>query len=106
MSQGHRSLSSSRLYDPQQDSLRALGSARAVYGRTNSGTLNEKFLNSIMTPGVFSSFTALDRYIDACLTLPESPPQLHNTYSTPAENIAGIVGCTVTPNRDPQTGGF
>lgn len=76
----------------------------------NSGTLNEKFLNAILKPGVFSSLTlrtALDRYIDACLTLPGSPPpQLHNTYSTLAENIAGVVGCTVTLNRDPQTGGF
>ena len=76
----------------------------------NSGTLNETFLNAIMKPGVFSSLTlriALDRYIDACLTLPGSPPsQLLNTYTTLSENIVGVVGCTVTLNRDPQTGGF
>ena len=76
----------------------------------NTGTLNEKFLNAILKPGVFSSLTlriALDRYIDACLTLPGSPPpQLLNTYSTLSEHIAGVVGCTVTLNRDPQTGGF
>jgi len=76
----------------------------------NPGSLNEKFLKAVMKPGVFSSLTlrtALDRYIDACLTLPGSPPpQLVNTYSTLCENIAAVVGCTVTLNRDPQTGGF
>lgn len=74
------------------------------------GSLNEKFLKAIMKPGVFSSITlqtALDRYTDACLTLPgPPPPQLVNTYTTLCENISAVVGCTVTLNRDPQTGGF
>ncbi|KAF9535022.1 nucleoporin Nup120/160-domain-containing protein [Crepidotus variabilis] len=76
----------------------------------STGSLTEKFLNAIMKPGVFSSLTlrtALDRYIDACLSLPgPPPPQLVNTYSSLCEHIAAVVGCTVTLNRDPQTGGF
>lgn len=74
------------------------------------GSLNEKFLTAVMKPGVFSSITlrtALDRYTDACLTLPGPPPLLLvNTYTTLCENISAVIGCTVTLNRDPQTGGF
>jgi nuclear pore complex protein Nup160 len=74
------------------------------------GSLTEKFLNAIMKPGVFSSLTlrtALDKYVDACLSIPgPPPPQLLNTYSNLTENIAAVVGCTVTLNRDHQTGGF
>ncbi|CAA7259487.1 unnamed protein product [Cyclocybe aegerita] len=74
------------------------------------GSLTEKFLDAVMKPGVFSSLTlrtALDKYVDACLSLPGSPPpQLLNTYATLCENIAAVVGCTVTLNRDPLTGGF
>jgi nuclear pore complex protein Nup160 len=75
-----------------------------------TGSLTEIFLKNIMKPGVFSSFTlrtALDKYIDACLSLPgPPPPQLLNSHSTLCEKIAAVVGCTVTLNRDPQTGGF
>ncbi|KAF9057494.1 nucleoporin Nup120/160-domain-containing protein [Panaeolus papilionaceus] len=75
-----------------------------------SGSMSEKFLQAIMRPGIFSSLTlrtALDRYIDACLSLPGSAPsQLLQTYPTLCENIAAVVGCTVTLNRDPHTGGF
>ncbi|KAF9481999.1 hypothetical protein BDN70DRAFT_875624 [Pholiota conissans] len=74
------------------------------------GSLSEKFLEAIMKPGIFSSLTlrtALDKYVDACLSIPgPPPPQLLNTYSTLCENIAAVVGCTVALNRDPQTGGF
>ena len=75
-----------------------------------TGSLTEIFLKNIMKPGVFSTFTlrtALDKYIDACLSLPgPPPPQLLNSYATLCEKIAAVVGCTVTLNRDPQTGGF
>ena len=75
-----------------------------------TGSLTEIFLKNVMKPGVFSSLTlrtALDKYIDACLSLPgPPPPQLLNSYATLCERIAAVVGCTVTLNRDPQTGGF
>ena len=75
-----------------------------------TGSLTEIFLKNIMKPGVFSSLTlrtAVDKYVDACLSLPGSPPpQLLNSYATLCEKIAAVVGCTVTLNRDPQTGGF
>ena len=74
------------------------------------GSLTSKFLQAIMKPGVFSSLTlrtALDKYVDACLSIPgPPPPQLLQSYSSLCENIAAVVGCTVTLNRDPQTGGF
>lgn len=74
------------------------------------GSLTAKFLQAIMKPGVFSSLTlrtALDKYVDACLSIPgPPPPQLLQSYSSLCENIASVVGCTVTLNRDPQTGGF
>ena len=75
-----------------------------------TGSLTEIFLKNIMKPGVFSSFTlrtALDKYIEACLSLPgPPPPQLLNSHATLCEKIAAVVGSTVTLNRDPQTGGF
>ena len=75
-----------------------------------TGSLTEKFLKNIMKPGVFSSLTlrtALDKYVDTCLSLPGPPPsQLLNSYATLCEKIATVIGCTVTLNRDPQTGGF
>jgi len=74
------------------------------------GSLTDKFLGAIMKPGVFSSLTlqtALDRYIDACCSLPgPAPPQLSQTYTSLAESIAAVVGCTVTLNCEPTTGGF
>jgi len=75
-----------------------------------TGSLTEKFLQNVMKPGVFSSLTlrtALDKYVDACLSLPGPPPsQLLSSYATLCEKIAAVIGCTVTLNRDPQTGGF
>ena len=72
------------------------------------GSLTEKYLGVIMKPGMFSSLTlrtAIEQYMDACLSLPgPPPPQLLTTYPTICENIAAVVGCTVTLNRDPQTG--
>lgn len=72
------------------------------------GSLTEKYLAVIMKPGMFSSLTlrtAIEQYMDACLSLPGPPsPQLLTTYPTICENIAAVVGCTVTLNRDPQTG--
>lgn len=72
------------------------------------GSLTDKFFEAIMRPGVFSALTlrtAIDQYTDACLSLPgPPPPQLATTYATIGENIAAVVGCTVSLNRDPQTG--
>ncbi|KAF8914143.1 nucleoporin Nup120/160-domain-containing protein [Gymnopilus junonius] len=74
------------------------------------GSLTEKYLAAILKPGVFSSLTlrtALDRYTDACLSIPGPPaPQLTHTYASLHENIASVVGCTVTLNRETQTGGY
>lgn len=72
------------------------------------GSLTEKYIEALMRPGVFSSLTlktAIDQYTDACLSLPSAPPpQLTAVYGNVEEQIAGIVGCTVNLNRDPQTG--
>ncbi|KAF5357582.1 hypothetical protein D9758_007452 [Tetrapyrgos nigripes] len=74
----------------------------------SQGSLAEKFFDAIMRPGMFSTLTlriAIEQYTDACLSLPGHPPiQLTTTYASLAENIAAVVGCTVTLNRDPQTG--
>ena len=74
------------------------------------GSLTEKFLTAVLKPGVFSPLTlrtALDKYTDACLTVPGPPaPQLTRSYATLHENVASVVGCTVTLNRDSQTGGY
>ncbi|KAJ3566967.1 hypothetical protein NP233_g6671 [Leucocoprinus birnbaumii] len=72
------------------------------------GSLTDKYLEALLRPGVFSSLTlktAIDQYTDSCLSLPSPPPpQLTTIYSTVEEQIAGVVGCTVNLNRDPQTG--
>lgn len=72
------------------------------------GSLTSKYLEALLRPGVFSSLTlktAIDQYIDSCLSLPSvPPPQLSYAYTTVEEQIASIVGCTVNLNRDPQTG--
>ena len=74
------------------------------------GSLTDKFFEAIMRPGVFSALTlrtAIDQYTDACLSLPgPRPPQLATTYASLSEHIAAVVGCTVSLNRDPQTGAF
>ncbi|KAL1744628.1 nucleoporin Nup120/160-domain-containing protein [Schizophyllum fasciatum] len=68
----------------------------------------DTFLEALLSPGVFSSLTlklAIEQYSADCRTLPGvPPPQLQVTYANVAENIAAVVGCTVTLNRDPQTG--
>ncbi|KAF9569446.1 hypothetical protein CPC08DRAFT_678255 [Agrocybe pediades] len=74
------------------------------------GSLSDKFLEAILKPGVFSPLTlqiALNRYVEACRTLPGvQPPQLSHTYPSLAENIAAVVGCTVTLNREQYTGRY
>lgn len=74
------------------------------------GSLTDKFYEAIMRPGMFSALTlrtAIDQYTDACLSLPgPRPPQLATTYASLNEHIAAVVGCTVSLNRDPQTGAF
>lgn len=72
------------------------------------GSLTEKFMEVILRPGIFSPLTirtALEQYIDACLSLPgPAPPELTSSYASVAENIAAVVGCTVTLVQDPHTG--
>lgn len=72
------------------------------------GSLTDKFFQAVMRPGVFSAWTlhtAISQYTDACLSLPGTPPsQLLVSYATPGENIAAVVGCTVTLAKDPRTG--
>jgi len=73
------------------------------------GSLTDKFMAAILRPGVFSPLTlraAIEQYTDACLSVSGShpPPQLTSSYSTTAENIAAVVGCTATLIQDPQTG--
>ncbi|KAG1739842.1 nucleoporin Nup120/160-domain-containing protein [Suillus paluster] len=73
------------------------------------GSLTDKFMAAVLRPGVFSPLTlrtAIEQYTDACLSVsgPHPPPQLTSSHSTIAENIAVVVGCTVTLMRDPQTG--
>jgi nuclear pore complex protein Nup160 len=72
------------------------------------GSLTNKFFEAIMRPGMFSTFTlrtALDQYIDACLTLPGmSEQQLRMVLSSLGENILAVVGFTVNFLRDPTTG--
>ncbi|KAG9317143.1 hypothetical protein JVU11DRAFT_1335, partial [Chiua virens] len=72
------------------------------------GSLTEKFLQAILRPGLFSPLstrTALEQYVDACLSLPGPPaPELTASYTTVVENIAAVVGCTVSLVQDPHTG--
>jgi len=72
------------------------------------GSLTEKFMEAILRPGLFSPLTirtALEQYIDACLSLPGPPaPELTTSYATVAEGIAAVVGCTVSLVRNPHTG--
>ncbi|KAJ4472069.1 nucleoporin Nup120/160-domain-containing protein [Lentinula aciculospora] len=72
------------------------------------GSMTDKFFDAVMRPNLFSTLTlriAIDQYTDACLSLPGSPPHpLTVTYASLEENIAAVVGCTVTLNRDPSTG--
>ena len=74
----------------------------------SSGSLTEKFMEAILGPGLFSLLTlrtALEQYIDACLSLPGPPaPELTTSYATVVENIAAVVGCTVSLVQDPHTG--
>ncbi|KAI5824156.1 hypothetical protein K523DRAFT_285520 [Schizophyllum commune Tattone D] len=68
----------------------------------------DTFLEALLSPGVFSSLTlklAIEQYAADCRSLPgPMPQQLREPYANVAENIAAVVGCTVTLNRDPQTG--
>ncbi|KAK7060140.1 hypothetical protein VNI00_000904 [Paramarasmius palmivorus] len=72
------------------------------------GSMTDKFLEVVMRPGMFSTLTlstAIKQYSDAFRSIPGPlPPQLTTTYSSLAENIAAVVGCTVNLHRDPQTG--
>ncbi|KAK2466397.1 hypothetical protein APHAL10511_002039 [Amanita phalloides] len=72
------------------------------------GSIAEKGLEAVLRPGAFSTNTlrmAIDEYTDACLSLPGNvPPQLTVAYTSLAENIASIVGCTVKLVHDAQTG--
>jgi Nucleoporin Nup120/160 len=72
------------------------------------GSMMDKFFEAAIRPGVFSPLTlrvALEQYTDACLSLPgAAPPQLATSYASLGENIAAIVGCTVSLTRDPHTG--
>jgi nuclear pore complex protein Nup160 len=72
------------------------------------GSLTERFFSAIMRPGVFSAYTlrtAIDQYTDACRSLPgPPPPPLITSYISLGEQIAAVVGCTVTLSRDAQTG--
>lgn len=73
------------------------------------GSLTDKFMTAVLRPGVFSPLTlrtAIGQYTDACLSVagPHPPSHLTSSYSTTAENIAAVVGCTVSLMQDPQTG--
>ncbi|KAG6919322.1 hypothetical protein DXG01_007455 [Tephrocybe rancida] len=74
------------------------------------GSMTEKFFEAIMRPGMFSALTlrmAIDQYTDVCLSMPgPNPPQLTTAYATTGEQIAAIVGCTVSLHRDPHTGAY
>ncbi|KAI0245682.1 nucleoporin Nup120/160-domain-containing protein [Lactifluus subvellereus] len=72
------------------------------------GSLTDKFFSAVMRPGAFSNYTlrtAIDQYTDACRSLPGTPPPpLITSYISLGEQIAAVVGCTVTLSRDPQMG--
>ncbi|KAF7301595.1 hypothetical protein MIND_00725000 [Mycena indigotica] len=71
-------------------------------------SLTAKFFEAIMRPGMFSALTlrtAIEQYSDACASLPGPlPAALTTTYASVGENIAAVVGCTVSLQRDPHTG--
>lgn len=71
-------------------------------------SLTDTFFSAVMRPGVFSTYTlrtAIDQYTDACRSLPGPPPApLITSYVSLGEQIAAVVGCTVTLSRDTQTG--
>lgn len=72
------------------------------------GSLTDKLFEAIMKPGTFSPLTlksAIQEYVEEFLSLPGAvPSQLQATYATVGEQIAAVVGCTVSLTRDPQTG--
>lgn len=74
------------------------------------GALTDKFFELIMRPGIFSPLTlrtAIAQYVRACQSLPGvQPAPLRTAYGSVGEQIAGVVGCTVSLTRDPQTGAF
>ncbi|PFH52564.1 hypothetical protein AMATHDRAFT_74048 [Amanita thiersii Skay4041] len=72
------------------------------------GSIVEKGLKVVLRPGAFSTNTlrtAIEEYTDACFSLPGSiPSPLTSSYATLAENVAGVVGCTVKLIHDAQIG--
>lgn len=74
----------------------------------DGGSLTDVFMDVLLRPGVFSPYSllaAVKQYKDALLTLPDNrPAALMALYPTLAENIAAVVGCTVTLAVDPATG--
>lgn len=93
----------------------------AVYGRApqdtdktleelllSPGSLSDKFLSTILCPGVFSALTlreALRDYKEHYLSLPGSHQHvLLEPHATLSEDIAAAVGCSVQLTHDPQTG--
>ena len=72
------------------------------------GSLTDRLFSAVMRPGVFSTYTlrtAIGQYTDTCRSLPGPPPApLITSYISLGEQIAAVVGCTVTLSRDTQTG--
>jgi nuclear pore complex protein Nup160 len=72
------------------------------------GSLTDRLFSAVMRPGLFSTYTlrtAIGQYTDACRSLPGPPPApLITSYISLGEQIAAVVGCTVTLSRDTQTG--
>ncbi|KZW04416.1 hypothetical protein EXIGLDRAFT_743861 [Exidia glandulosa HHB12029] len=74
----------------------------------DGGSLTDVFMDVLLRPGLFSPYSlqaAVRQYTDSLLSLPPPHPvQLSSLYPTLAENIAAVVGCTVTLAVDPATG--
>ena len=74
------------------------------------GSLSDKFMEMVFRPGVFSVLTlrtALQEYKAHYLSLSgPHPPPLLSSYATLRENIAAVIGCTVTLSQDTHTGAF
>ncbi|KAI0030435.1 nucleoporin Nup120/160-domain-containing protein [Vararia minispora EC-137] len=74
----------------------------------SAGSITDNFFSAIMRPGIFSPLTlrvAIERYITSYLSVPgPHPPQLTAVYSSTAETIASVVGCSVSLTRDPVSG--